>query len=52
MVALRLAKIWHVHPEAVLKTRIDIVIDALQYESFLQELEETTILMNREENKG
>lgn len=50
MVALRLSKIWHVHPEQVLKTRIDLVIDAIQYESFLSTIEETTIMINRESN--
>lgn len=48
MVALRLAKVWHVLPEQVLKARVDLVIDAIQYESFLNSLEETTIEMNRE----
>lgn len=49
MVGLRLAKIWGCHPEQVLKTRLDLVIDAIQYENFLQELEETTILLNRKD---
>lgn len=49
MVSLRLAKIWSCHPEKVLETRVDLVIDALQYEVFLQQAEETTIILNREE---
>lgn len=49
MVSLRLAKVWGCHPEQVLKTRVDLVIDAIQYEVFIQELEETTIMMNRTE---
>lgn len=51
MVSLKLGKLWNCHPDIVLKTKVDLVIDALYYEVFLQELEETTILMNREEKK-
>ena len=49
MVALRLSKVWGCHPEQVLRTRVDIVIDAIQYEVFLQQLEETTIIINKDE---
>lgn len=50
MVSLRLAKVWSCHPDIVLKTRADLVIDAFNYEVFSSEIEETTILMNRKEN--
>jgi hypothetical protein len=46
---LRLAKIWNCHPERVWNTRVDLVIDALQYEVFLQEMEETFYILNRKE---
>ena len=49
MVSLRLAKVWGCHPEQVLRTRVDLVIDAIQYENFMQQLEETTIILNRKE---
>jgi len=51
VISLRLAKVWSCHPDMVLKTRIDLVIDALHYEVFLQEHEETSYLLNREERK-
>jgi hypothetical protein len=49
MVCLKLSKVWSCCPEKVLKTSVDLVIDALQYEGFLSEYEETAIVMNREE---
>jgi len=32
----------------VLKTRVDLVMDALHYENFLQQYEETAIMINKE----
>ena len=48
MVAIKLAKIWHVTPDQVLKTRSDLVMSALAYEKFLSEYEEKAFEMNKE----
>ena len=47
--ALKLAKAGYYggDPERVGKGRVDIVLKAVQYEGFLNEYEETYIIMNR-----
>jgi len=46
---LKLAKAGYYggYPERVLEGRVDLVLAAVVYEGFLQEYEETYILMNR-----
>lgn len=49
--SLKLAKAGYYggDPEAVLNGRVDLVIKAAQYEGFLQEYEETFMMINRKE---
>lgn len=51
MVALRLAKAGYAggDPERVLKMRADLVLAALQYESFINDYERAYVEINRED---
>lgn len=48
MAALRLSKVWHCAPQAVLDSPCDQVIAALEYEKFQDEYEQVFVDKNRE----
>lgn len=48
MIALKLAKVWHVTPSKVLREPTDKVIAALVYERFLNQYEAKMIDLTRE----
>lgn len=45
--AVKLAKVWGISPEAVLATRADLVVAALQYEVFLDDYRAAFVYLNR-----
>jgi hypothetical protein len=51
MVALQLAKIWHVTPDKILETATDLVISGIQFEKFTIEYQEKYIEMVKEDSK-
>ena len=51
MVALQMARVWHVTPDRVLDTRTDLVIGGLLLEKFTMEYQEKYIEMVKEEGQ-
>ena len=51
MVALQLAKVWHVTPDRVLQTPTDLVLGGLAFEKFTMEYQEKYIEIIKEEGQ-
>ena len=51
MVALQLAKVWHVTPDKVMDTPSDLVIGGLLFEKFTMEYQEKYLEIIKEEGQ-
>ena len=45
--AVKLARVWGVSPDAVLATRVDLVLAAVQYEKFVDEYQAAYLELNK-----